>query len=97
MSTFLVLLQSRKFYIGMLTIVAVAAATFLRAKGWIPPDALLPTIAGICVTGCTTIGSIAWEDSATKKGRATAHHSSEPGSLEAKVDAKVIVENDTGG
>jgi hypothetical protein len=44
-------------------------AVVLEALGKIPPSALVATIAAITSTGLGVIGSIAWEDSATKGQR----------------------------
>jgi hypothetical protein len=60
------LFSSRKFWIGTLTIAATLGAVFLRATGKLPADALVPTIGAITSVGLSVIGSIAWEDSASK-------------------------------
>lgn len=65
--TWKLLLASRKFWVGFLTIVCVTSAVVLRALDKIPADALMPTIAAMAGTGMSIIGSIAWEDSAAKK------------------------------
>lgn len=64
--TFITLLASRKFWVGTLTVVAVAAATTLRALNLIPSDALIPTITAITATGLGFIGATAAEDAAKK-------------------------------
>ena len=65
------LLASRKFWMGLLTIVAVVSSVVLRALDKIPADALLPTISAITAVGLGIIGSIAWEDAASKRASAS--------------------------
>jgi len=64
------LLQSRKFWVGTITVLAVFASVYLRAAGKIPADALIPTIAAITSTALGLIGGIAWEDVANKDSAA---------------------------
>lgn len=61
------LFASRKFWIGTITVFAIAAASALVALGKLSHDQLAPTIAGITSVGITAIGSIAWEDGAKGK------------------------------
>lgn len=65
-ATFTLLAGSRKFWVGTLTIVAIASTTALVALGKIPPTAYLATLAAVTTTGLGVIGSIAWEDAAQK-------------------------------
>lgn len=61
-STFGALMQSRKFWVGTITVLAMVGAVVLRVTGKIGPSDLLPTILGLSATGSTLIGAIAWED-----------------------------------
>lgn len=64
------LLQSRKFWIGFLSVAAVFAAVFLRSMNLIPADALIPTITAITAAGVTGVSAIVVESvSADKAGR----------------------------
>jgi hypothetical protein len=67
-----VLLASRKFWIGMLSVVCVIAAVTLRALDKIPADALVPTIASLTAIAGGFMLSTAWEDVATKSVQAAA-------------------------
>jgi len=66
MNTLTALLTSRKFWIGTMSVAATLGAVLLRALNKIPADALVPTMAAITATGLGVIGSIAWEDAASK-------------------------------
>jgi hypothetical protein len=63
-STWALLLGSRKFWVGTLTVASVFVATYLRAKGLIPADALLPTILGVATAGISVITANGLEDAA---------------------------------
>ena len=65
--TWKLLLSSRKFWIGSITVFAIAAASALVALGKLSHDQLTPTIAGITSVGIAAIGSIAWEDTTKAK------------------------------
>lgn len=62
------LLRSRKFWTGLIAVLAIAAAVTLRALGLLPADALLPTIAAIATLGTSIILGTAAEDAAQKLG-----------------------------
>jgi hypothetical protein len=70
--TLVLLLSSRKFWVGFLTISAVFAAVFLRSMNMITAEALVPTIIAITSTGLGFIGSVAWES--VSADRVTAAH-----------------------
>lgn len=61
-NTWILLLNSRKFWVGTITVAAVFGSVYLRATGKIPPDALIPTISAITAAALGVIGSIAWEN-----------------------------------
>lgn len=63
-ATWGLLLQSRKFWIGAITIAAILGAVGLVALGKLDQSALVTTISAIAGLGIATIGSIAWEDTA---------------------------------
>ncbi len=61
-TTLVALLNSRKWWVGTMSVAAVFAAVLLRSLQLIPADALIPTIAAITTTGLGFIGSTAWEN-----------------------------------
>jgi phosphate/sulfate permease len=61
---FVALLGSRKFYVGMMALLATAGAITLRVFDKIPADTLTATILSINGVGVALIGAIAWEDTA---------------------------------
>jgi len=65
--TWKALLSSRKFWVGTVSVAAIAAAVTLVSLGKLPESALLPTISAITTMGLSVIGSIAWEDAAAKR------------------------------
>jgi hypothetical protein len=70
--TWKVLLASRKFWVGLISVVCVIAAVTLRALDKIPADALVPTIASLTAIAGGFMLSTAWEDVATKSVQAAA-------------------------
>jgi uncharacterized membrane protein len=66
MNTFSALMQSRKFWVASITVLAIIAATVAMAMGKIAPAGFVPFVASVTTIGLGTIGSIAWEDSAQK-------------------------------
>lgn len=74
MKTLSLLLTSRKFWIGTISVLGVACAVLLRVLDKIPVDALTPTILAIAATGVSVVTGVAWEDSA--KHAAGKHHAS---------------------
>lgn len=69
-ATIVLLFQSRKFYVGMLTILAVIASVALVMFGKVDISALVPTISAITTVGIASIGAIAWEDTTKAKANA---------------------------
>lgn len=67
MGTFTLLLASRKFWVGSLSLAATFGVVLLRALDKIPADAMIPTMAAITATGLGVVSSIAWEDSSKSK------------------------------
>lgn len=67
MGTFALLLASRKFWVGSLSLAATFSVVLLRALDKIPADAMIPTMAAITATGLGVVSSIAWEDSSRNK------------------------------
>lgn len=65
------LLNSRKWWVGSLTILATFGVLALRALDKIPADAMGMTMATLTTIGLGVIGSIAWEDTTAKKADAT--------------------------
>lgn len=65
--TVVLLLSSRKFWTGTISMAAVFAAVFLRSMNLIPSEALIPTIVAITSTGLGFIATTAWEDVADKR------------------------------
>lgn len=66
-STFSNLLQSRKFWIGTLSVAAVFAAVLLRTLNLIPAEALIPTITAVTAAGMTGVSAIAIESVSADK------------------------------
>lgn len=66
-ATWGLLLQSRKFWIGIITLLAISGAITLVAIGKLDQAALVSTITAITGLGIATIGSIAWEDTTKAK------------------------------
>lgn len=66
-ATWVLLFQSRKFWVGAVTILSMLGAIGLVALGKLDASALTTTIAAISGLGIATIGSIAWEDSSKAK------------------------------
>ncbi len=64
------LFASRKFWVATITVLSIVAGTVLVSLGKIDSTQLLVTVGGIAATGITLIGSISWEDSASKRGNA---------------------------
>ena len=60
------ILNSRKFFVGTISVVAIIAASTLRALDKIPQDALFATVTGLIVVGTAVILGTAWEDSSAK-------------------------------
>ena len=71
LQTFATLAQSRKFWVGTLTIAAVVAGTVALAKGMITTAGFVPFVSSVTAVGLASIGSIAWEDSAKKSALRT--------------------------
>ena len=69
LDTMKALASSRKFWVGTITVLAIAGAVLLVALGKLDAAQLTATIAGITAVGITVIGSIAWEDTAEKKAK----------------------------
>src|SRR5882724_8915716 len=69
-ATWGLLLQSRKFWTGTLTIVGVLGAVLMVALGKVDAAHLVPTIMAITATGLTLIGTTAWEDTSKTKANA---------------------------
>lgn len=65
--TIVALLNSRKFFVGAISLTAVFGSVLLRALNLIPQDALVPTISAITATGLGFMASQAHED-ANKNG-----------------------------
>jgi hypothetical protein len=65
-STASALASSRKVWVGIVTLCAIAGAITLRIFDKIPSDAIVPTIYAISGVGLTLIGGIAYEDAAEK-------------------------------
>lgn len=55
MKTLSLLLTSRKFWIGTISVLGVACAVLLRVLDKIPVDALTPTILAIAATGVSVV------------------------------------------
>lgn len=60
--TLLSLLNSRKFWTGAISLVAVAASVLLVTLKLIPESALIPTISAITATALGFMASTAYED-----------------------------------
>ncbi len=74
-STWALLINSRKFWIGGVTLLAIAGAITLVALGKLSEASLVPTMTAITGLGITIIGSIAWEDTTKAKAVGTANTS----------------------
>ena len=71
-ATLYLLVQSRKFWVGTITVFAMAISVLLVTLGKIDVSALVPTITGVGTIGATLIGSIAWEDASKAKAETQA-------------------------
>jgi len=72
-STWALLLNSRKFWVGGVTILAIAGTIALVALGKLSEASLVPTMTAITGLGIAIIGSIAWEDTTKAKATGTAN------------------------
>jgi hypothetical protein len=69
-ATWLLLFQSRKFWVASVTILAIVSAVALVVAGKVDAAHLTTTIAAITTVGISVIGSIAWEDTTKAKSAA---------------------------
>ncbi len=60
-NTVVLLLSSRKFWVGTMSVAGVFAASILCALKVIPESALIPTITAVTATGMSFIGAVAFE------------------------------------
>jgi hypothetical protein len=67
MNTAVLLLSSRKFWVGAMSVAGVFTAAVLCAMKIIPESALIPTIAAVTATGMSFIGATAFESASTDK------------------------------
>lgn len=72
MLTFSALLQSRKFQVLLIVLVAIIVTVALVVRGIIPESAMQPTIYGIVTMGIAFIGGTAYEDGQQKTAVTTA-------------------------
>ena len=70
-ATWVLLFQSRKFWIASITILAIVGAVALVGLGKVDAAHLTTTIAAITTVGISVIGSIAWEDTTKAKTAAS--------------------------
>jgi hypothetical protein len=70
-STWGLLLQSRKMWVGLLALLSIAGTLLLVTIGKIPAEAMVPTIAAVSGIGLSIIGSIAWEDTVRARSNAS--------------------------
>lgn len=72
MQSLVALFNSRKFWTGTITILGIAVALVLRAKGLVDKDEFVPTILAVTGVGVSVIAGISWEDGKAKEAKPAA-------------------------